>query len=338
MKFLVIGLGSMGKRRTRHLLYLDPGEIIGFDPRLDRCEEAARLYGIRTFNSFEHALAEEPGAFVICVPSDQHHQYAVKAGELKKHMFTESNFLREGMDDLVEIERQGEVVCAPSFTMPSEPSVNLVKKLVDEGTVGKPLCFTYHIGSWLPGWHPYEDYRKVYFSQKNTGAAKEMVAFELTWLMWMLGDVTRVTAMRGKTSDLEMDADDVYQVALEFEGGVRGMILSDVVSRSGSRNMKLACSEGEIKWDAMPPSVRVFEGDRGKWVDYNSEIKPVEIGSPNEPWGPTYVREIRNFVDAIDGKCKYPYSYAAERKITEVLAAVEKSCEEGKTITVEYAR
>ncbi len=320
------------------MLYLDPGEIIGFDPRQDRCDEAARLYGIRTFASFDEALAENPGAFVICVPSDQHHQYAVKAGELKKHMFTESNFLREGMDELVEIERRGEVVCAPSFTMPADPSVALVKKLVDEGKIGKPLCFTYHIGSWLPGWHPYEDYRKVYFSQKNTGAAKEMVAFELTWLMWVFGPMKKVTALRGKTSDLDMDADDVYQVAFEFESGLRGMILSDVVSKCGSRNMKLVGSEGELKWDAMPFSVQVFEGDRGKWVDYAPEIKPIEIGSPYEPWGATYVREMRHFIDAIKGESKYPYTYAAERQITEILAAVEKSCEEDRTITIEYAR
>ena len=42
MKFLVIGLGSMGKRRVRNLQYLKAGEIIGFDLREDRCQETEK--------------------------------------------------------------------------------------------------------------------------------------------------------------------------------------------------------------------------------------------------------------------------------------------------------
>ena len=36
MKFLVIGLGSMGKRRVRCLQALHYTDIVGFDPREDR--------------------------------------------------------------------------------------------------------------------------------------------------------------------------------------------------------------------------------------------------------------------------------------------------------------
>ena len=39
MKFLVIGLGSMGKRRVRCLMSLGEKDIIGFDPRQDRCDQ-----------------------------------------------------------------------------------------------------------------------------------------------------------------------------------------------------------------------------------------------------------------------------------------------------------
>lgn len=42
MNFLVVGLGSMGKRRIRNLQYLKAGEIIGFDLREDRCQEARK--------------------------------------------------------------------------------------------------------------------------------------------------------------------------------------------------------------------------------------------------------------------------------------------------------
>ena len=42
MKFLQIGLGSMGKRRIRCLQALGETGIVAFDPREDRREEAER--------------------------------------------------------------------------------------------------------------------------------------------------------------------------------------------------------------------------------------------------------------------------------------------------------
>jgi threonine dehydrogenase-like Zn-dependent dehydrogenase len=40
LKFIIVGLGSMGKRRIRCLNYLGYNEIIGYDIREDRMEEA----------------------------------------------------------------------------------------------------------------------------------------------------------------------------------------------------------------------------------------------------------------------------------------------------------
>jgi len=107
MKFLVIGLGSMGKRRIRCLKALGENDIIGFDIRKDRCEEVERKYGIKTFSDFQQAEKENPDVFIISVPSNFHHFYAMKAYEHKKHFFTESNFLSEGIDDLIKIEEEG---------------------------------------------------------------------------------------------------------------------------------------------------------------------------------------------------------------------------------------
>src|SRR3546814_6666101 len=58
MKFLVIGLGSMGKRRVRNLRALGEQCVAGFDPRVDRREEAESKYGIATFPSFNERSEE----------------------------------------------------------------------------------------------------------------------------------------------------------------------------------------------------------------------------------------------------------------------------------------
>ena len=56
MKFLVVGLGSMGKRRIRNLHTLNFSQIAGFDLRNDRVEEAVNKYQIIPFSDFNQAI------------------------------------------------------------------------------------------------------------------------------------------------------------------------------------------------------------------------------------------------------------------------------------------
>ena len=53
-KIAIVGLGSMGKRRIRNLQHLQVTDIIGFDLRQDRCDEATNSYGIKTFKNRQH--------------------------------------------------------------------------------------------------------------------------------------------------------------------------------------------------------------------------------------------------------------------------------------------
>ena len=155
MKFLVVGLGSMGRRRVRCLQHLKAGEVIGFDLRDDRRSESAEKYGIRTFSDFEEAMSQSPDALIISTPPDQQREYALAAARAGKHFFTECNCLPDGVDDLVEVEEQGRVVAAPSLTLPYHPAVKQVSKMLNEGLIGRVLAFSHRFGGYLPGWHPW---------------------------------------------------------------------------------------------------------------------------------------------------------------------------------------
>ena len=50
MKFLIVGLGSMGKRRIRCFKNLGFENIIGFDLKESRRKEAEEKYGINTIS------------------------------------------------------------------------------------------------------------------------------------------------------------------------------------------------------------------------------------------------------------------------------------------------
>ena len=92
MKFLVIGLGSMGKRRVRNLIALGyKDSVVGFDPRVDRTDESNE-YGIETFNDFDEAVTKhKPDAFLISTPPNLHMKYAYFASENNISCFIEAS-------------------------------------------------------------------------------------------------------------------------------------------------------------------------------------------------------------------------------------------------------
>ena len=84
MKYLIVGLGSMGKRRIRNLQYLDETDVIGFDLRKDRRKESEEKYHIKTYATIEQAMNQDPDALIISTPPDHHLEYQMLAAKNKK--------------------------------------------------------------------------------------------------------------------------------------------------------------------------------------------------------------------------------------------------------------
>jgi len=91
MKFLVIGLGSIGKRHIRNLIHLKihPKNITGYDPRLDRINEV-RNYGVTNFisNLSNIKNKEFDGAF-ICSPTSMHIKQSIIIAKRNINLFIE---------------------------------------------------------------------------------------------------------------------------------------------------------------------------------------------------------------------------------------------------------
>ncbi|HOV21053.1 MAG TPA: Gfo/Idh/MocA family oxidoreductase [bacterium] len=335
MKFLVIGLGSMGRRRIRCLQYLGEKDIIGFDIRKDRYEETEKKYGIKTFSDFNEACGQNPNVFIISVPSNLHHFYAMEAVKRNKHFFTESNFLPEGIDDLVKVEKEGKIICVPSFTMPHHPSVKIMRSGIEEGKIGKVYSFTYHLSSYLPEWHPWEDYRDVYYGKKETPGSKEMVAFELTWIVWLLGRVQEVCAFKSKMSSLEIEFEDTYQIILKLKNGVLGHLLIDVASLPSGRNMKILGEKGTFCWNSEEEIIKWFNTEKRKWEEIKGDKGIEEAGYSVHTHEEMYIEEMENFVKTVRGEKKYPYTFTQEKHIIDILVAIEQSISQKIVMEVE---
>jgi len=307
MRILVIGLGSMGKRRIRNFAANGETDVVGFDLSEDRRREAEEKLGIKTIGDIAVADSSSYDAMVISTPPNLHAPYIRKALADGKHFFVETTTSREALDEAIKANGDG-IVRAPSCTFRHFEPIRRMKAMIDEGRIGKPLAYTYHLGQYLPDWHPWEDYRNVFFSKKETGACRELFPFELCWINWVFGaPVASATGRVAKVSDLDMEADDFLSASLTHANGVQGSVVIEVVSRSALRALRVMGSDGVISWDWLGNTISVYNAKTKE-----TEMIALEKGKVEEGYviiEEMYVAEIRAFLDAIKGVAPYPYSF-----------------------------
>lgn len=330
MKYLVIGLGSMGKRRVRHLIAFNH-DIIGFDIRQDRCDETHEKFNIPVFLTFEAAVKEQPDVFFICAPPVFHAEYMKYAVNMKKHFFVEKpvshslDFLEE---ILIKANANGKVAL-PSYNMRNHICVRKIKELLDMDLIGPVITGFSDVGEYLPDWHPYEDYRVYYPSKKALGGWIDH-ACEFEWLMWLLGDISRISTFGGKLSSLDVDTYDVLEVMLEFRGGAILGLHTDLIQRQYNRSLKLIGEKGTIVWDGVTNTIKVFDPAKRSWVVY-FDSHDENNKKYNEDM---YVEETRHFIQCILGKEKPANTLEREIHILKIMLAMFESAEKNLHIAL----
>jgi Predicted dehydrogenases and related proteins len=336
MKALVIGLGSMGRKRVQ-VLTEQKVEVFGVDFREDRRKYIENEYGIKTFDNFEKGLEVKPDFLVVCNKPNEHLQYVKFGLENNIHTFSEENCVSDFilMDDVIRLsESKKSLIAAPSCTFRYHPCVQWIKKLVGEGILGdKNKGFvTYHGGSYLPDWHTYEKVSDYYVNKKETGGGRDMIVFEYEWLQWIFGDVKSVMAATNKYSGYDADIIDTYQIISDFEGGNTASVIIDLLLRWSNRYFRFATEYGEINWDYNSHHINMYDARDGRW----SIIPEAPISGPYKGWNQMdmYRDEIRHFIDAIQGKVEYCTNYRNEKRLSQITLASEESGCTGKKIDI----
>lgn len=326
MKFLVVGLGSMGKRRVRNLQALGRQDIAGFDPRADRQLEASSKTGIQVFGDFESAVVTfRPDVLVISTPPDLHMHYAYYARECGISCFIEASVVEvDKIRRLAELVKSSRTVIVPSCTMRYFPGPRKIKELLKQKAIGKVLNVNYQTGQYLPDWHPWEDIRDFYVSKRETGAAREIVPFELAWLNDLFGMPQALACVKAKLTDIPADIDDIYHCLMRYNDGVLCNMTVEVVSRPfATRDMRILGSEGEIVFSADSNSVRYINISMKGWEEFKFSQGTVEKQyiNPEEP----YIDEMRDFIVAVTAKdaSLFPNSLEDDCAVLETLHALE---------------
>ena len=321
MNICVIGLGSMGRRRIRLLKRLVPAShITGVDSNKKRVNDVVEEYGISCYHSLEEVTYRPDCAF-ICTSPLSHGAIINECLQRECHIFSEINLVDNMYKENIRLAKEKGKVLFLSSTPLYKGEMQFIDKRIKEN--GKPCIYQYHVGQYLPDWHPWDNLKEFFVSNKLTNGCREFLAIELPWIQQVFGKIENVKVIKRNLTDLGFEFPDTYLIQMEHENQNAGNLLIDVVSRQPVRQLEILNEDIYMKWGGTPESL--YEKDM-----VSGELKQIKSGEYVHEQGYAeminecaYEKEIEEFFEVIRGK-KPLYDFEQDLETLKVIDEIER--------------
>lgn len=324
MKVVIVGYGSIGKRHCKNLSKIKNIECFVVTKQRN-VELPSKKFKI--FNSLDDCLKLNPDIGFVTNESNLHIKTAIKLAKAGCDLFIEKPLSHNsvGLKQLSKIVSEKKLITLMGCNFRFLPCLKKVKELISSKKIGRLLFVQSEHGSYLPDWHPNENYTKSYAAQKKLGGGIVLTSIhEIDYLYWIFGDVKEIFSVTGKYSDLEMTADDLSTTILKFKKNVIGELHLDHFQSSMTRNCKIVSTEGIITCDLTKNTVNLFNKKTKKWVKV-MDMKKFDFNL-------TYMNEIKYFVECSKKRKKTINDLNEGIKVLNIALTVLKSSKKMKMV------
>ncbi|HMV95730.1 MAG TPA: Gfo/Idh/MocA family oxidoreductase [Anaerolineales bacterium] len=307
MKFLIAGLGSIGRRHFRNLIALGEKDIVLLRTRKATLPDD-ELAGYPVETDLAEALKKhKPDAVVVANPTSLHLDVAIPAAEAGCHILLEKP-VSHSLDRLGQLEKaaakSGSKILV-GFQFRYHPTLNKARELIQSGALGKILTVHVHWGEYLPQWHPWEDYRQSYAARADLGGGVIVtLTHPLDYLRFLLGDVASLWSFNEHLSALELDVEDFAEIGLKFSSGAVGGVHINYFQRPGVHKLEIVGTDGTMRWDNADGILHLFKMP-APFGSY-SDLPPAPVTeSFSPPQGfernQLFIAQTQHFIDIVRG-------------------------------------
>ena len=194
-----------------------------------RAEKRATELGATVVADYADIYADpEIDAVIVCSETNRHAEVVLPGAAAKKHLFVEKPLgfsSQDGWQMAAAIEASG-VIYGTGLFMRGYPAHVFLKQQIDAGAFGKITrargsnCHSGALGHWFDtDWRWMADPK-----QSGVGGFGDLGAHMLDILLWLLGDVTEVTAQVDKGTGIYPGCDEAGEGLLRFSSGAIGTL------------------------------------------------------------------------------------------------------------------
>jgi predicted dehydrogenase len=296
MKFLIIGMGSIGRRHLSNLSSLYPkSTIFVYDINSTQAKNIIKKTSFQLLNSKDLWNISYDCVFV-CTPPSTHVDWAIRSLTEGNHVFIEKPISSnsKGLSKLQKLSKTKKKFVFVGYNFRFNESVKLIKNIVTKKKFGNVIHISSYYGNYLPDWRPWQNYRESYTAKKKLGGGIILDAsHELDYLIWIFGNPLTINSEYQKVKFLDTDTEAVADIQLKFPNNVLANIHVNYVRRTKKRVMEIMCEQGIIQWLPMESKLLTFSAKTNKW-----NTQKIESESSNV----MYVDEIKHVINCITKK------------------------------------
>ncbi len=326
MRALIAGLGSIGVRHLNNLHALGIEELAVFRSRNLPPPAEIESKNFEIFQDYNQALSSKPDIVVIANPTSFHLPFAQKALEAGCHVYIEKPVSHnlDNTENLLALSEEHERVVMVGCQHRFLQTLEAVREWVQNGDLGKIISVTADMGEYLPGWHPWEDYRQSYSARSDMGGGVILTLIhELDYLYWIFGPIKSVYAMGGHLTPLEIDSEDTALISLLTAKGVPVQLRMDYWRNPPVKKMNIVGEKGEINWD--------YHSGEASLFDTETVRKNVSLPD-NWERNDLFIATMKNFLEAIANNTSPRIPVAEGIEVLKIAMAAKESIDTNEVI------
>lgn len=326
--YLVVGSGSIARRHIANLKLLFPHATIGCisasGKRLNPTDVGADV----VYSSLPEALEHEFEFAVIATPAPFHVQQAAELVKNGIPVLIEKPL----SDSLATLKKVEGLLYANhekielGYNLRYMPSAMYLKKLIEQGELGKIHTVLIDVGQYLPDWRPETDYRQNVSARKDLGGGVLLeLSHELDYLIWLFGKFEQVFCIAKISGALDVDVEDIVDALLTRQDGLMVNLHMDFLQNQPLRTCKIICEEGTLKWDLMTNSI-ILHGKTGK--------NRVLFDDQNFERNKTFLEELSRFAKVAAGELPPLIGLQEGVDVLNLIEALRQSAMTHKIVTI----
>jgi len=330
--FLIVGLGSIGRRHLECLRMIRPEAKIVVWRQYHKNAEIPQGADAVVF-CLEDALAWEPQVAIVANPATLHIETAMCLARHGLHLLVEKPLSTslQGVDQLIGICEERGLVLMVAYILRFNESLIFFKQTIKNQSVGRVVSVHAEVGQYLPGWRPGIDYRDSVSARRELGGGALLeLSHELDYVRWIFGEVYSVQGSIENTGLLDINVDDLVNLIMELHDDVGNKTIVtvhlDMLQTETKRFCRVIGEHGMLEWDAVLASVRQYNPDSKCW---NVLFEPDNISG-----NAMYVSQLKSFLRCVEAGSKPCVTTRDGRAVLEVIEAARLSASKNRTVFI----
>ena len=236
-KYLKVGVVGCGRVAKHYIKFFKKGLInnmclVAFcDLDLEKAKKMAKIFKAKYYQKYQDMLSENKFDLVlILTPSGSHYKQSKFFLKNKTDILCEKplTLIPSQSNEIFKLAKKNKLMCGVLFQNRLNPSINLLKKAVDQNRFGKIVKVSISVL-----WCRYQEYYndEWHGTWKNDGGViNQQAIHHIDVLRWLFGPIKELSSVLTKRIN-KLEAEDTAAVILRFKDGSLGTIEATTAAR-----------------------------------------------------------------------------------------------------------